>query len=698
MRLIVLDNPKRSSSSHPMVLKGISQVGRLIVTRLVLALLGLSLVGCFEKPLSPVAPMWDVQVSVPLTNRTYTVNELVEKNPTLLHSDASGVIVYTNSQQFSPISVRNDLKVNPASETYQSKVGTFRIKSPPSKVSRLSAGELNPALGEAQGQSMVVSSFSFSLVSRSFPTVSEVQQATIVSGQVIVTLINQMPVPIDNISLTVQSQLGHIAQYDRAVPIQSSDSVKQAFSLTNLTIGNALSFNLSGRIVGGGSSVVVDTSAAVLVRLDFPTEIEASHAVAELPANTFTTSDNFAIDDSTKIDYAEISDGSITVTLNNSLGVSGQVSFVMPELRQQSGAPFTQVIPFTTGQQTIRVVYPLSGYSIQSPNGQLNYDVITRTYDTGSNVVMLDSSMSVSGSVMTSVIHFRNFQGAIKPTNISMNVSRSIDLGEVNRIFTGTAKFLQARVVLTVANPTRFAIDFNGTITGTSSVTGQSASVSIPQDQRRVSYPQTSITLTETNSNIVSFLNSFSGKLPDKFTVLGNALLNPNYVSGSVSANDSVGIVFSIEIPLKLGIVNGVARDTNTIDISSEDRKEIDRANYGRVTLEVGNGLPASIEVSLDLLDTRRTKLLTLPKASQPPVAVSGAQVDAQGRVIAPASSTTYLEMTSDDISKFYPSHYVAFSMTIGTSGGGTVPVQFRTTDSVHVRAYSTVNYRVNSK
>lgn len=697
-KLIILEYPIEPQPNHRMILRGIFQPERRIVIPTAVVLLGLSLVGCFEKPLSPVAPVWDVQVSVPLMNRAYTVNQLVEKNPTLLHSDPSGVIVYTNSQQFSPISVRKDLKVAPASETYQSSVGTFRIKSPPSRVRRLSAGELNPALGYAPGQSVVVPSFNFSLVSQSFPTVSEVQQATIASGQVIVTLINQMPVPVDNLSLTVQSQLGRVAEYSHTAAIQPNDSTKQAFSLANLTIGNALSFNLDGHILGGAGSVVVDTSAAVLVRLDFPTEIDASRAVAQLPANTFTTSGSFDIDDSTRIDNAAISDGSVTVTLNNSLGVSGQVSLVMPELRQQSGGPFTQVIPFKAGQQMIRIVYPLSGYSIQAPSGQLNYNATTQTYDTGKNFVTLDSSMTVSGSVTTSVIYFEKFQGTVKPTNISMNVSRSVDLGEVNRIFTGSARFSQARVVLTVTNPTRFAIDLNSAITGTSSVTGQSASVSIPQDQRRISYPQTSITLTETNSSIVSFLNSFSGKVPDKFTVLGNALLNPNYASGSVNANDSIRIGFSIEIPMQVGVVNGIARDTNSVDISSDARKEIDNTNYGKLTLEVGNGLPVSIEISLDLLDAERTKLLTLPKASQPPFAVSSAQVDAQGRVIVPASSTTYLELTSDDISKFHPSQYVAFSMTIGTSGGGSVPVQFRTTDSVHVRAYSTLNYRVNSK
>jgi hypothetical protein len=681
-----------------MILAKMTRLERVLLSGVALLIVGLFLIGCFEKPLSPVAPVWDLQVNVPLVNRTYTVNELVEKDPTLLHTDASGLIVYTNSQQFSPISVRNDLKVDPASDTYQSHIGTFKIKTPSSKMRKLSVGELNPALGAVQGQPLVVPSFSFSMVERPFPRVTEIQQATLATGEVVVTVINQLPVPIDDVSLTVQSQLGPLAQYTHAAAVQPNDSVKETFSLANLTLGNELSFTLNGHVPGGGGSVVVDASSAVILRVDFPTQIEASQAVAALPSNTFNTSGSFALDDSTKIDYAEISSGSMTVRLDNSHGLSGVVSLVIPELREQNGKPFTRLTPIPSGMQTVRIVYPLNGYSIQSPNGRLSYDVITETYDTGNDFVTLDSSMIVFGSVVTSAIYFERFQGTVKPTNVSMNVSRSVDLGEMNRIFSGTVKFSQARVVLTVANPTRFAIDLNTTIRGRNRATGQSASVSIPQDQRRISFPQSTVTLTETNSNIISFLNSFTGKLPDEFTVSGDALLNPDYAPGSVTANDSIGIGFSIEIPMTIGVMSGVVRDTNDIDIDSDARKEIDRTTYGKLTFEVENGLPASIEVSLDLLDAKRAKLLTLPKASQPPVAVTGAQVDAQGRAVVPASSTSYFEVTADDISKFHPSQYVAYSMIIGTTGGGSVPVQFRSSDSVHVRAYSTLNYRVNSK
>ena len=654
--------------------------------------------GCFEKPLSPVAPVWDVTVNVPLINRTYSVNQIVEKDPTLLHSDPSGLIVYSNTQQFTAISVHENLKVDPASEYYQSRIGSFSIKTPVPVLRRISAVELNPSLSDLQGQAITIPSFNFSIGPQSFPLISELERATLVSGQVTLTFINRLPIPVDNISVTVHSQYGLALRFDQSAVIQPNDSVKRIFSLANLIIGNAFTLNLSGRYPGTATSVVIDTAAALFVRLDFSSDIKASEAIAKLPTNTLTTLGSFLLDDSTKIDFAEIKTGSMTVTLNNSLGISGYASLIIANLRQPNGGAFRQIIPFYAGQQDINAFFPLNGYSVQSPDGSLSYTVTAQTFDTGNNLVAIDSLRTISGSVRTSVIYFQNFQGKLKPTNVGVSVSRSIDVGDINRVFSGALKFSQARVSLTVTSPARFSLDLNATLTGKSSATGQTAILSLPLDQRRISFPQTTITLTETNSNIVAFLNSFADKLLDEVTLSGNAVLNPNYTSGSVSATDSLGVRLSVDIPLKIGVLNGIARDTTEINISPDERRELDRTNYGKVFFEIQNGLPAAIQVSVDWLDAQRSNLLTLPKASQPVLAVSGAQVDAQGRVVVPASSTSFLELISDDVSKFKLTKYVAYAMTVGTSGGGTVPVQFRTSDSVRVRAYSTLSYRVNFK
>ncbi len=659
---------------------------------------GLNSLGCFEKPLSPVAPTWDVQLNVPLMNRTYTVNQLVEKDPTLLHSDGSGLLVYSTSQQFSAIAISENLKVNAASEYYQMRVGKFAVKAPAPKVKRISAVELNPAFGDSQGQAVILPSSTFSLTNQTFSTITEIHHAALIDGKAILTFTNRLQIPIDNINATVRSQYGEVLHFTHTATVQPNDSVSAQFSLANLTIGDAWTLNLSGRFPATSNPVTVDPTSPVFVRLEFPTELEASQALAQLPPNTFTTGGSIVVDDSTKVDNADIRAGILTVTLNNSLGVSGQATLVIPELRQSNGGPFTQAIPFSSNQQNVRSDFALNGYTVRPLDKKMTYAITTQTYDSGNNFVAIDSSMGVSGTVTTSVIYFQNFQGTIKPTTVGVNLSKTIDLGEVNRLFSGTAKLSQAKLVLIFTTPARYPIDLNTVLTGRSSATGQMASLSLPANQRRVTSPQTTITLSETNSDLVKFLNSFSGKLPDQFTLLGNAVLNPEYTSGALSASDSLGTALSIDIPLKAAILNGLAQDTTQVNLSSETRKDISHANYGKVQFEIQNGLPAAVQISLSFLDAQRMNLLTLPKASQPPIAVSGATVDGEGRVVVPASSTSFVELVADDVNKIQLLQYAAFAMSIWTSGGGSVPVQFRTTDSVHVRAFSTLNYRVNFK
>ena len=659
---------------------------------------GLSFVGCFEKPLSPVAPEWDVTVNVPLINRIYTVDQILEKDATLLRNDPSGLLIYSKSQEFSAISVGGELKVDPTSENYQFHLGAFSVKSPSSQIRSVSIGEMNPSLGAQQGNRIPVQPFNFSLSGQAFPPISEFQQASIVSGDVTVTFINRLELPLDNISLRVQSQLGEIAQFSHPNTILPNDSAKQTFSLANQTVGNTISFSFSGRYPGSEGTVHIDTSSSTFVRLDFSPDIQVSQAVAKLPSNTFTTSGSFDLDDSTKVESGKIRTGSVAMVLNNPLPLAGEASLVISNVLRPNGSPFTEVLTFPAQQQNVQAQFSLDGYSIQSPDGKLNYAVTTKTSDSGNNFVTLDSSISISGSVSTSEISFERVQGRIKPTSVDVNVTRPMDLGDINRKFSGTTRFTQANMYLMVTTPGQFPFDLNATLIARNKTTGQTATLSLPSDQRRVSYPQTTITLSETNSNVVSFLNSFSDRLPDEFSLSGSALFNPTYAIGSISASDSVVIQLSVEIPLKVGIMNGLARDTTQVSISADTRKDIDRTNYGKVYFEVQNGLPSAVHISIELLDSQQRELLALPKASQPNLSVSGAQVDAQGKAILPASSTSYIELASDDVKRIQLTQFVGFSMAIETTGGGTVPVQFRTTDFIHLRAYSTLNYRANFK
>jgi len=655
-------------------------------------------VGCFETPLSPIAPSWDVRINLPLVNRGYTVNDLIDKDTSLFRQDASGLLFYSKSLKFSGISVAENLKVDPVTESFVSQLGKFSAKYPASQVRRVSVGEMDPSLASQQGSEIVLQPFDFVLLDWSFLPVSEFEEVTLTSGQATVTLTNRLGIPIENISLTLRTQRGTIAQLGHTASLEPGDSTKRVIDLANQTFGNTFSFDLSGHYPGGQGPVRIDTSSAVVVRLDLSSDIKASRAIAKLPANSFSKSGSYTLDDSTRIETAVIRGGKLVITLNNTLSVSGRATFTISNLRQPNGLLSKHVVPFAAGESNIQTEVSLAGYSVESLDGRFHYSMIVETDDTGNNKVVIDSSMGVSATLTTSEISFESIRGRLKPRSVKVDVTEAIDLGDVNRNFSGSVRFSQARLFLTVKTAGQYPFDLNITLVATNRLTGQSASLSIPPDQRRVSYPQSIVSLTESNSEIVPFLNHFTEKLPDEFRVLGNAILNPTYNLGSVTAMDSVRLDLALEVPLRISLVSGIARDTVKLDIDADSRRDIEKANNGRVSFEIRNGLPVGLQVSLDFLDSERRVVLGLPKAQQPPLSITAAQVDAQGRVALPAFNILYVDLVDTDVKKLVQGEHLAFSINIGTASGGGIPVQLHSSDAVEVRSYATLGYRVNGR
>jgi hypothetical protein len=109
--------------------------------------------------------------------------------------------------------------------------------------------------------------------------------------------------------------------------------------------------------------------------------------------------------------------------------------------------------------------------------------------------------------------------------------------------------------------------------------------------------------------------------------------------------------------------------------------------------LEVQNGLPVQLATQLAFLDGSGKVLLTLP-VSNGAYSVASAQVDAGGFATTPASTTLTIALNEAQVHQLSVAKKIAYLMSLST--GGTGPVVLRTTDRVHVHAWSTLSYRVN--
>lgn len=92
----------------------------------------------------------------------------------------------------------------------------------------------------------------------------------------------------------------------------------------------------------------------------------------------------------------------------------------------------------------------------------------------------------------------------------------------------------------------------------------------------------------------------------------------------------------------------------------------------------------------------KRDTLLWIP--TDGPRTISAAPVDQGGSATSPRTSAFFVQLKQADIEKYNDADAMWFRLQIQTTGGGSVPVKVRSTDSVSVRASATMVYTVNKQ
>ncbi|CUS98826.1 hypothetical protein, partial [Candidatus Kryptonium thompsonii] len=104
------------------------------------------LYGCFEKPSEPVLPTWDVDLTVPILEKTFTLGELVEKDTTYFKIGSNNQIYYSTTSELEATTVGDNLKISDISTSAQTQLGNFEIKNPGTITASIKVYEIFPAL------------------------------------------------------------------------------------------------------------------------------------------------------------------------------------------------------------------------------------------------------------------------------------------------------------------------------------------------------------------------------------------------------------------------------------------------------------------------------------------------------------------------------------------------------------------------
>jgi hypothetical protein len=662
-------------------------------TILFLALLPILLVSCLNDPLEPVAPTWDVDLTIPLANRGYSVMDVVNKEPSLVSSGQGTQIVYHNRIAAPGDSVRDAIALNPTPSVRSVKVGVFNLDQDSLSVDFvfpfLPPGSTLPGLPDRLIDIADVPD-----------TIKTFTIATFESGTLSMTFQNNLrdTVVIEN-DLLLFDSTHLIATLSFAnTRLAAGQSAVRSADLAGQTVSRIVRMSgISFHLLGKPGTVTIPTGPLLHSSISFTSLRAHSATVAHIPAQLLTDNDTtfLAINDSTILKDVLFRQGTLLLNFQSRVAVDLRLIYRFLEVRRPTGATYSGslVLPrFGAEQDSIA----LPGVRIQSVTGDLvrSLEVISSLdLPAADNVTLHDTDKVIIAFSSPGKVIADSAVAVVKPTWVNINTSVALNTGDLGKKFSGQFQIPVASLNLMTISMLGFSIDTYLQINVKSPTSGQQIVLPIPQRRIQPGIPD-SITI-----DVGNFLSSASPRLPDSIRISGSVLVNPPDLynptlsgAGSISGRSGIRDTVTIDIPLRLSLIGGVFRDTTSLDFKASD---IEKMNTGTVYVEIQNSLPIRQDsVYFYLLDSTRTnRLLRLPK-SGPPIAVAAATVDAQGNVAAPVMSTTSMTLDSDDIKALSRSKNLVYAVGIGTAAAGQVRV--RTSDSFHIRLWSRLSYRVS--
>ncbi|MEW6509366.1 MAG: hypothetical protein AB1428_00255 [Bacteroidota bacterium] len=669
----------------------------------------ISALNCFNDPLTPVPPKWDTNLTLPLSNRNITLQEIVEKDSTFLRSGGGNQLVYVSSTTAAPTTVADKVTVNPPAASGSIALGAFEVA-----LASVNVPLQSPDL--PSGSTMQVPPMNFGV-----PDVANAVDIPVdvlcASGRARLTLTNNMDIPV-TVMTPIEIRDGAVVHarfvFSGVIPPRGSAWAEDDLTGDRIVAGEDLG-GLSFSTTGSGGATVTIPPNILVATLTASGVTATSASVPSLPAQRLkdNSTAGLALRDSTKIRSITVRSGRLDLTFTSRLPIAVRLRFRFPEVTRQpgGGAPYEDSVAIAAGgAQTFQV--NLAGYTITSPSPNALLDSIHLV-----STVVIPSPVNTSVTMHDTDKVLVDMRGGtpvvadtaavvLKPTWVDINTVVPFDFGKLPSKFTGTLNLPAASLGLNLTSSVGFPADLSLRIAARKA-TGDSAVLVLPGGQQRI-LPGTSL-IAFNDPDVGQFLSQLSPRLPDSARITGRVLINPPDVYtptpagvGSIGWNSAVGGVINLNVPMRLGLTDGMYQDTvvwgdtnadGTVDNSS-NREDLDNVNSGTVYAEIRNGLPVQLGLAIQCLDATRRGLITIPQAGGT-IGVAAGSVDGTGVVTVPANGSAVIPLSHADVQLIRQADFVRYALNVVTAGNGGI-VTMRSTDALQIRMWMQFSFKVN--
>ena len=418
----------------------------------------LVLFGCSKfKVGSFVMPSWNMELDAPIFNRTYTLQEILWKDSTMVSNGdttfiqsvgASQTFQLFRSQSINAVSVGNNLKISAVPTTYVSQSPSdFSIANPPpihyaSVIPGIHTGSVPsvPAIPAQSNNLTPVDAF------------TNFNNATFSSGNFTLALHNGYPAAINFVNgLNLIDYFGK--QVNIPVPgnsIAANTTVTlQPFSLAGITLSNqpAISFTYSSNGPSNPATIQSDTVVTYSASLS---NVRVSSANAIVPRQPdILINNSVVLVDSNKVSTASIANGTLSFFVTNNFAMNDSVYLQIAGLITSTGKAFADSFLLPAGG-SIPKQYSLANYTLNmadpvtgQPTDSLRYSVKATIPGSGGSLINISTSDSVNAQFSLTALQLNSFTGEVHLKDLVSIPpdTQKVSLSDFSSKFNGTITF-----------------------------------------------------------------------------------------------------------------------------------------------------------------------------------------------------------------------------------------------------------------
>ncbi|MCP4580189.1 MAG: hypothetical protein GY839_01125 [candidate division Zixibacteria bacterium] len=654
---------------------------------LLLLAAGVIITGCSVE--KPEAPSWETTWDMPLTNKTYTIEEIIEEmDSEEITFDSLGNPGFSISQEIDTIAVENNLTSPAVNQTYSDSLGIIDIDAPIVPPTNFALADLSlPIVID-----VIPIDTSFS-INEDLSAFGNFDWADISAGEINIEVANDLGIDIDSLAIGIYntSDLGTPIGFTIfETGIADDQTLNRQIDLAGERLENALTLITFGVVDSQG---IVAPANDMVITTTFPSGLSVSGAMAEIPGFTKDLNQVVDLGDESVIYEAEIDDGSMTLQIDNGTSLPMNVSLSIPNF-DLDGSALT-IDESIAGNNTLYRVVDLTDYTftpsgISSPQ-TISIDVSAVIVGSAPTKYLINSSDNLDVSADVSEITFRSVMGRIESAEITIDpMSQDVDIPDEF----AEAQLTQAelRMILYNNSTTEVYVDLL--------LENESGSRSLVVQDTIQARALAASTPLETEIIVESMtLSAFLNPAPSIINISGTAILNPaGDDSVRISKDDFFYGEVEIYSPLAFALSDTIEieLDASDVEIDSEDLPDFEETfAYGTINAELTSHLPVGARVALYIGFYADDRIFSDPNSVVVgPFTLEQAETDVNGYAIEEAISVFNDSLTSSEIVIFENDIvYIAPQVQLLPTGAGGSAIQ----GSDYINITATARVKVNA-